>query len=152
MGQVPHPRGGVGPAAVLPHQDSTFLHTEPLGRLLGLWIALEDATLENGCLWFIPGSHTGKDTCFTPPTRIPPPTPAAPGRETPKKERLKTLPWPAGGLSRRLVRTYAGSKLDITFLGSEPVRDASLFVPTPVRRGRWDAEGREAGCKACLWV
>ncbi|XP_045627061.1 phytanoyl-CoA dioxygenase domain-containing protein 1 isoform X5 [Ursus americanus] len=40
-----------------------------------------------------------------------------------------------GGLSRRLVRTYAGSKLDISFLGSEPVRDASLFVPTPVRRG-----------------
>ncbi|XP_032274971.1 phytanoyl-CoA dioxygenase domain-containing protein 1 isoform X2 [Phoca vitulina] len=44
---------------VTPHQDSTFLHTEPLGRLLGIWIALEDATLENGCLWFIPGSHTG---------------------------------------------------------------------------------------------
>lgn len=79
------PGVGVGPAVVVPHQDSTFLHTEPLGRLLGLWIALEDATLENGCLWFIPGSHTSKDTCFTPPTHIPPPTPAAPGRETPKK-------------------------------------------------------------------
>jgi len=24
---------------------------------MGLWIALEDVTLENGCLWFIPGSH-----------------------------------------------------------------------------------------------
>ncbi|OXB72173.1 UNVERIFIED_CONTAM: hypothetical protein H355_000890 [Colinus virginianus] len=44
--------------AVTPHQDATFLHTEPLGRVLGFWIALEDATLENGCLWFIPGSHT----------------------------------------------------------------------------------------------
>ncbi|XP_062938244.1 phytanoyl-CoA dioxygenase domain-containing protein 1 isoform X2 [Cynocephalus volans] len=43
---------------VLPHQDASFLYTEPLGQLLGLWIALEDATLENGCLWFIPGSHT----------------------------------------------------------------------------------------------
>ncbi|KAM5299906.1 phytanoyl-CoA dioxygenase domain-containing protein 1 [Ctenodactylus gundi] len=42
---------------VTPHQDATFLYTEPLGRLLGVWIALEDATLENGCLWFIPGSH-----------------------------------------------------------------------------------------------
>ncbi|XP_076454745.1 phytanoyl-CoA dioxygenase domain-containing protein 1 homolog [Babylonia areolata] len=41
---------------VVPHQDSTFLHTTPL-RLMGLWIALEDTTLENGCLWFIPGSH-----------------------------------------------------------------------------------------------
>lgn len=38
------------------HQDSTFLHTEP-DRLLGLWFALEDATLENGCLWAIPGGH-----------------------------------------------------------------------------------------------
>lgn len=43
---------------VSPHQDATFLYTEPLGRVLGLWIAMEDAMLENGCLWFIPGSHT----------------------------------------------------------------------------------------------
>lgn len=38
------------------HQDATFLYTEPL-RLLGLWFALEDATIENGCLWAIPGGH-----------------------------------------------------------------------------------------------
>jgi phytanoyl-CoA hydroxylase len=38
------------------HQDATFLYTEPL-RLLGLWFALEDATVENGCLWAIPGGH-----------------------------------------------------------------------------------------------
>uniref|UniRef100_A0A8C0G4A2 Phytanoyl-CoA dioxygenase domain-containing protein 1 n=1 Tax=Chelonoidis abingdonii TaxID=106734 RepID=A0A8C0G4A2_CHEAB len=44
--------------SVRPHQDATFLYTEPLGRVLGLWIALENATQENGCLWFIPGSHT----------------------------------------------------------------------------------------------
>uniref|UniRef100_F7E9Y4 Phytanoyl-CoA dioxygenase domain-containing protein 1 n=1 Tax=Ornithorhynchus anatinus TaxID=9258 RepID=F7E9Y4_ORNAN len=44
---------------VLAHQDSTFLYTEPLGSLLGFWIAVEDATLENGCLFFIPGSHKG---------------------------------------------------------------------------------------------
>ncbi|XP_036444958.1 phytanoyl-CoA dioxygenase domain-containing protein 1 isoform X2 [Colossoma macropomum] len=42
---------------VTPHQDATFLYTEPLGRVMGVWIALEDATLHNGCLWFIPGSH-----------------------------------------------------------------------------------------------
>ena len=39
------------------HQDSTFLHTSPM-RLYGVWIALEDADLENGCLWFAPGTHT----------------------------------------------------------------------------------------------
>jgi phytanoyl-CoA hydroxylase len=38
------------------HQDSTFLYTEPL-QIAGLWFALEDATIENGCLWAIPGGH-----------------------------------------------------------------------------------------------
>ena len=38
------------------HQDSTFLYTEPI-EIAGLWFALEDATVENGCLWAIPGGH-----------------------------------------------------------------------------------------------
>ncbi|XP_036863880.1 phytanoyl-CoA dioxygenase domain-containing protein 1 isoform X3 [Manis javanica] len=83
---------------VSPHQDASFLHTEPLGRVLGIWIALEDATLENSCLWFIPGSHTS-------------------------------------GVSKRFIRDPAGSGPGTSFLGSEPVRDQSLFVPTPVQRG-----------------
>lgn len=41
---------------VTAHQDATFLYTEPI-RLIGLWLPLEDATMENGCLWYIPGSH-----------------------------------------------------------------------------------------------
>ncbi|XP_034403529.1 LOW QUALITY PROTEIN: phytanoyl-CoA dioxygenase domain-containing protein 1 [Cyclopterus lumpus] len=44
---------------VTPHQDATFLYTEPLGRVLGLWIALEDATVQTAAMWFIPGSHNG---------------------------------------------------------------------------------------------
>jgi phytanoyl-CoA hydroxylase len=38
------------------HQDGTFLYTEPID-IVGLWFALEDATIENGCLWAIPGGH-----------------------------------------------------------------------------------------------
>lgn len=38
------------------HQDSTFIYTEPT-TIAGLWFALEDATVENGCLWAIPGGH-----------------------------------------------------------------------------------------------
>ena len=38
------------------HQDSTFLYTEPID-IAGLWFALEDATVENGCLWALPGGH-----------------------------------------------------------------------------------------------
>jgi phytanoyl-CoA hydroxylase len=40
------------------HQDSTFLYTNPID-IVGLWFALEDATIENGCLWAIPGGHRG---------------------------------------------------------------------------------------------
>ncbi|KAH7376139.1 phytanoyl-CoA dioxygenase family protein [Plectosphaerella cucumerina] len=42
--------------AVPPHQDSTFLYTDAPSAV-GFWYALEDATLENGCLSFLPGSH-----------------------------------------------------------------------------------------------
>lgn len=42
--------------AVPPHQDSTFLYTKPPSAV-GFWYALEDATLKNGCLSFLPGSH-----------------------------------------------------------------------------------------------
>ena len=40
------------------HQDGTFLYTDPM-TVLGLWIALEDATTANGCLWIAPGEHRG---------------------------------------------------------------------------------------------
>ncbi len=38
------------------HQDSTFLYTEP-NTCIGFWFALEDATIDNGCLWAKPGGH-----------------------------------------------------------------------------------------------
>ncbi len=41
---------------VRPHQDSTFLRTDP-PSVVGLWWALEDATKQNGCLWALPGAH-----------------------------------------------------------------------------------------------
>jgi phytanoyl-CoA hydroxylase len=42
---------------VTAHQDHTFLWTDPPSAT-GLWFALEDATLDNGCLWAQPGGHT----------------------------------------------------------------------------------------------
>ncbi|MBT6123232.1 MAG: phytanoyl-CoA dioxygenase family protein [Candidatus Puniceispirillum sp.] len=38
------------------HQDEHFIPTRDCS-LTGLWIALDDATIENGCLWVRPGSH-----------------------------------------------------------------------------------------------
>jgi ectoine hydroxylase-related dioxygenase (phytanoyl-CoA dioxygenase family) len=42
---------------VAPHQDASFLWTKNTD-CLGFWIALDDATMENGCLYVIPKSHT----------------------------------------------------------------------------------------------
>lgn len=63
---------------VPPHQDSVFLYTNPPSAV-GFWYALEDCTLENGCLSFAAGSHKrapienrfvrssdGKGTTFVP--------------------------------------------------------------------------------------
>ncbi|MRG95408.1 phytanoyl-CoA dioxygenase family protein [Polyangium spumosum] len=41
---------------VVCHQDATFLYTDPV-TVTGFWFALEDATIENGCLWAVPGGH-----------------------------------------------------------------------------------------------
>ncbi|MGA1598881.1 MAG: phytanoyl-CoA dioxygenase family protein [bacterium] len=38
------------------HQDEHFIPTRDRS-LTGVWIALDDANVENGCLWVIPGSH-----------------------------------------------------------------------------------------------
>ncbi|MDX6212056.1 MAG: phytanoyl-CoA hydroxylase [Frankiales bacterium] len=38
------------------HQDEYFIPTRDRS-LTGVWIALDDATIENGCLWVLPGSH-----------------------------------------------------------------------------------------------
>ncbi|MBO0702948.1 MAG: phytanoyl-CoA dioxygenase family protein, partial [Candidatus Dormibacteraeota bacterium] len=38
------------------HQDEYFIPTRDRS-LTAIWIALDDATVENGCLWAIPGSH-----------------------------------------------------------------------------------------------
>lgn len=43
---------------VVCHQDSTYLYTEP-ESCTGFWFALEDATIDNGCMYFIPGQHQG---------------------------------------------------------------------------------------------
>ncbi len=38
------------------HQDEVYIPTRDRS-LIGAWIAVDDATQENGCLWIIPGSH-----------------------------------------------------------------------------------------------
>ncbi len=49
------PRGG---SAKPPHQDSAYWTSIDPPNLVICWIALDDATENNGCMRFIPGSHT----------------------------------------------------------------------------------------------
>ena len=49
----PHIGGEVGW-----HQDASFFVTTPQ-TVTTFWFALEDATLDNGCLWVQPGGHEG---------------------------------------------------------------------------------------------
>ncbi len=38
------------------HQDEIYIPTRDRS-LCGAWIAMDDATVDNGCLWVVPGSH-----------------------------------------------------------------------------------------------
>ena len=48
-----HPKVG---GEVTWHTDHTFLWTEPRS-VVGFWVAIDDATTENGCMWAVPGGH-----------------------------------------------------------------------------------------------
>ncbi len=40
------------------HQDQPLgFNIEPASELVACWAALDDSTVDNGCLWFVPGTH-----------------------------------------------------------------------------------------------
>ena len=39
------------------HQDQSYFRIEPADALITAWIALDDATLDNGCMRYVPTSH-----------------------------------------------------------------------------------------------
>lgn len=41
------------------HQDEAYWAPEHDYHAVGAWAPLEDVTVDNGCLWFVPGSHKG---------------------------------------------------------------------------------------------
>jgi Phytanoyl-CoA dioxygenase (PhyH) len=41
------------------HQDYAYYGPGVRHRCVTFWVPLHDATVENGCMWFIPGSHRG---------------------------------------------------------------------------------------------
>jgi phytanoyl-CoA hydroxylase len=55
-GPSPRARAALPMAAAIRHSCNGFIPTRDRS-LTGAWIALDDATVENGCLWVLPGSH-----------------------------------------------------------------------------------------------
>jgi len=108
---------------VVPHRDSTFLHTQP-STAAGLWFALEDCTKENGCLSFVPGSHKdgASDRRFVrkePPARLP----------------TVNNPLPAGASAADLSGP-ANVGVELTFEGEDRREyPSSDFLPTEVKAG-----------------
>ncbi len=89
---------------VICHQDAAFLHTEPQS-VVGLWFALEDATVENGCLHAAPGQPRGAAALAFSATwdadRDGRPRPGAPAEHGPGAARGR------GGHARRPARALA---------------------------------------------
>jgi len=46
-----------GGQAKPPHQDQSYFRLQPEDDLVTAWIALDDATIENGCMCYVAGSH-----------------------------------------------------------------------------------------------
>ena len=82
------------------HQDATFFDTTPIS-VTTFWFALEDATLDNGCLWTEPGGHRG---------------PRGVLRERFERDgdvitmrKLDATPWPASNVSVTPLEVKAGA-------------------------------------------
>jgi len=87
------------------HQDASFFFTTPQS-VITLWFAIEDATLENGCLWVEPAGHLGPlRERFN-----------LAGNQTTMVE-LNNMPWPTED-SGKSVEVKAGSL--VVFQGSLP--------------------------------
>lgn len=85
--------------AIPSHNDSTFLYTNPPSAV-GFWFALEDCTLSNGCLSFLPGSHR------FPKNSNPPPAASRTSRPLdPHNEELGV----ARGVNKRFVKREIGN-------------------------------------------
>jgi phytanoyl-CoA hydroxylase len=39
------------------HQDAAYWINLPDKRAVSSWLALDDSTIDNGCMWYVPGSH-----------------------------------------------------------------------------------------------
>jgi ectoine hydroxylase-related dioxygenase (phytanoyl-CoA dioxygenase family) len=53
------------------HQDEAFRDPALEYHEMNVWVALQDANVENGCLWYLPGSHQNEVLQHRPPNNDP---------------------------------------------------------------------------------
>ncbi len=91
------------------HQDEAYWDPELIYRALGCWMPLDDATPENGCMKFIPGSHLGEIVAHRH-VNDDPMTPALFVEMAPEDDaRAVVVPVPAGGAVFHHSRTLHAS-------------------------------------------
>jgi len=80
------------------HRDPMFVHTDPESHLLASWIALEDVTIENGPLVYVPKSHRLPWFEFSPGS-------IAAGRDAPPEKQREFAQWTHDAMEARGLET-----------------------------------------------
>jgi ectoine hydroxylase-related dioxygenase (phytanoyl-CoA dioxygenase family) len=92
--------------------------TDPF-KVVGVWIALEDTTLENGCLWLIPGSQSGENFFYT------------------YVQHIKLY---LGTAQERYIRNPNEKEFNegkaLIYVGEKEKYDKNAFVPVQVKAGK----------------
>ena len=109
------------------HQDEAYWGDEAAYNAISIWIPLQDATMENGCMWFVPGSHRREVVphhCINHDVRVH----GLEMDEPPPQQQAVACPVPAGGCTIHHNRTmhYAGANTS-----DEPRRAYILGFGTP---------------------
>jgi hypothetical protein len=143
-------KGANSPEETPWHQDEAYWDVTKDYNALGTWLPLDDVDTDNGCLWFVPGSHRGEVL------------PHMHGGDNPAVHVLKfrnsvdtsagvPVPLRAGGMSFHHARTHHYSGVNRT----PRIRRAwaNEFQTTPVARAvpkefPWVAAGKKALAEA----
>jgi hypothetical protein len=118
------------PAHVLWHQDGAYFFLEPALHVTA-WVALSDATVEAGCMHFLPGTH--RLSWLAHEDRPGPHNMIRRGQGLPQYEGARGVPVPvlAGQLSLHHTRTVHSSGANRT--GDRRMGFGISYIPTSVR-------------------
>lgn len=87
------------------HQDEAYWDEATLHNAVSIWMPLQKATIENGCMWFLPGTHRSEVQAHQP-LGNDPRVHALELLEEVDMSRAVACPIPAGGCTIHHCRTY----------------------------------------------